>query len=42
LHLTAQAKAIIKRFEKLEKDVEAIIHMADKDFNKLFRKGLKQ
>jgi molybdate transport system regulatory protein len=37
LHLTVQAKAIIERFEKLEKEVEALLHMADKDFNKLFR-----
>ena len=36
LHLTVQAKAIIERFEKLEKDVEALLHTADKDFNKLF------
>ena len=37
LHLTAKARAMIERFEKLEKDVEAILHLADKDFNKLFR-----
>lgn len=42
LHLTAQARAIIERFEKLEKDVEAILHMADKEFNKLFRNDGKQ
>jgi molybdate transport system regulatory protein len=38
LHITAQAKAIIERFEKLEKDVDALLHTADKDFNKLFNK----
>jgi molybdate transport system regulatory protein len=37
LHLTSQARAIIERFEKLEKDVEALLHTADKDFNKLFK-----
>jgi molybdate transport system regulatory protein len=37
LHLTTQARAIIDRFEKLEKDVEDILHTAEQDFNKLFR-----
>jgi molybdate transport system regulatory protein len=37
LHLTAQARAIIERFEKLEKEVENILHTADHDFKKLFR-----
>jgi molybdate transport system regulatory protein len=37
LHLTAKARAIIERFEKLEKDVDVLLHAADKDFNKLFR-----
>lgn len=37
LHLTAQAKAIIERFEKLERDVEEILVRADQDFKKLFR-----
>lgn len=37
LHLTVQARAIIERFEKLEKDVETLLHTADKDFNKLFK-----
>jgi molybdate transport system regulatory protein len=41
LHLTAQARAIIERFEKLEKDVDALLHSADKDFNKLFKPGGK-
>jgi len=37
LHLTNQAKAIIERFEKLEKDVENILKKAEEDFNKLFK-----
>jgi molybdate transport system regulatory protein len=37
LHLTSQARAIIERFEKLEKDVEDLLHTADKDFNKLLK-----
>jgi molybdate transport system regulatory protein len=37
LHLTNQAKAIIERFEKLEKDVEGILKKAEEDFNKLFK-----
>ncbi len=41
LHITAKAKAIIKRFEKLEKDVEAVLDTANKDFNKLFKNGDK-
>ena len=42
LHLTAKARAMIERFEKLEKDVEAILHLADKDFNKLLKTGGKK
>lgn len=37
LHLTNQAKAIIERFEKLEKDVESILNKAEEDFNKLLK-----
>ena len=37
LHLTAQARAIIERFEKLEKDVENILLTANQDFKKLFK-----
>ncbi len=37
LQVTAQAKTIIERFEKLEKDVEKILHDADQDFKKLFK-----
>jgi molybdate transport system regulatory protein len=37
LHLTNQAKVIIDRFEKLEKDVESILNKAEEDFNKLFK-----
>ncbi|MGO8715671.1 MAG: hypothetical protein ACLPSL_15705 [Smithella sp.] len=36
LHLTSEARAIIDRFEKLEKDVKNILHKADKDFKNLF------
>ncbi|MFZ1981306.1 MAG: hypothetical protein WAU61_08365 [Smithella sp.] len=36
LHLTSEARAIIERFEKLEKDVKNILHKADKDFKNLF------
>jgi molybdate transport system regulatory protein len=41
LQLTPQARAIIKRFEKLEKDVENILHKADQDFKKLFKNSGK-
>jgi len=41
LHLTTQARAIIERFEKLEKDVDALLRTADKDFNKLFGNEVK-
>ncbi len=37
LQVTAQAKTIIERFEKLEQDVEKILHDADQDFKKLFK-----
>lgn len=35
--LTPQSRAIKERFEKLEKDVEALLHKADNDFEKLLR-----
>ncbi len=35
MQLTPKARAIIKRFEKLEKDVEELLHKADQDFQKL-------
>lgn len=37
MHLTAQAKAIIDRFEKLEKDVEGLLAEADRDFRALLK-----
>jgi len=39
MQLTPQARAIIDRFEKLEKDVEELLHKADRDFQKLIIKG---
>ena len=41
MQLTQKARAIIDRFEKLEKDVEKLLHMADHDFQKLMRSGGK-
>jgi molybdate transport system regulatory protein len=41
LHLTAQARAMIKRFEQLEKEVEKILQTADQDFKKLFKNAGK-
>jgi molybdate transport system regulatory protein len=41
MHLTPQARAIIDRFEKLEKDVEKLLRAADQDFQKLIRHGGK-
>ncbi len=38
MQLTPQARAIIARFEKLEKDVEELLHTADQDFKKLILK----
>ena len=35
MQLTAQARSIIDRFEQLEKDVEKLLHEADRDFQKL-------
>jgi molybdate transport system regulatory protein len=37
IQLTAQARAIIERFEKLESDVEALLQEADHDFKRLIR-----
>jgi molybdate transport system regulatory protein len=37
MQLTKQARAIIDRFEKLERDVEKLLHTADQDFQKLIR-----
>lgn len=35
MQLTPKARAIIKRFEKLEKDVERLLQAADEDFQSL-------
>jgi molybdate transport system regulatory protein len=37
MHLTGQAKAIIDRFEKLEKDVEGLLAEADREFRLLLK-----
>ncbi len=37
LQVTTQAKSIIERFEKLEKEVEKILRDAEQDFKKLFK-----
>jgi molybdate transport system regulatory protein len=37
MHLTQKARSFIERFEKLEKDVENLLHTADNDFQKLIR-----
>jgi len=37
MQLTPQARSIIDRFEKLEKDVEKLLNGADQDFQKLIR-----
>ena len=37
MQLTKQARAIIDRFEKLERDVEKLLHTADQDFQKLIK-----
>jgi molybdate transport system regulatory protein len=41
MQLTQKARAIIDRFEKLEKDVENLLHTADNDFQKLIRSSGK-
>jgi len=38
MQLTEQARAMIELFEKLEKDVEQLLHAADQDFQKLIQK----
>ena len=35
MQLTPLARTIIKRFKKLQQDVEKLLHTADKDFKKL-------
>lgn len=35
LQLTPLARKIIERFDKLEQDVESLLHTADRDFQKL-------
>lgn len=35
MQLTPRARSIIERFEKLEKDVETLLHDVDQDFQKL-------
>lgn len=37
MNLTEQARSIIDRFEKLEKDVEKLLKAAEQDFQRLFR-----
>jgi len=37
LQLTDQARVIIGRFEKLEEDVERILHEAEQDFKKILK-----
>jgi molybdate transport system regulatory protein len=37
MHLTPKARAIIKRFEKLERDVEKLLMTADQDFQRLLK-----
>ncbi|MDP2852941.1 MAG: LysR family transcriptional regulator [Smithellaceae bacterium] len=41
MQLTSQARTIIDRFEKLEKDVEKLLYNADHDFQKLIRQNGK-
>ncbi len=38
IQLTAQARAIIARFEQLERDVQKLLATAEKDFRQLTRK----
>jgi molybdate transport system regulatory protein len=37
MRLTQQARALIDRFDKLEKDVEKLLNTANQDFKKLIR-----
>jgi molybdate transport system regulatory protein len=39
MHLTAQARALIDRFEKLEKDVGALVAEAGREFTALIQDG---
>ena len=41
MQLTQQARALIERFEKLEKDVEKLLNAANQDFQKLIRSSEK-
>jgi molybdate transport system regulatory protein len=41
MQLTEQARALIDRFEKLEKDVEKLLNTANQDFQKLIRSSEK-
>jgi len=40
MKLTEQARVMIDRFEKLEKDVEKLLHEADQDFKKLLHEKI--
>ena len=39
IQLTAEAKAIIERFDRLEKDVETLLREANFDFKTLFKEA---
>ena len=41
LQLTDQARVIIETFEKLEKEVERILHEAEQDFKKILKDNRK-
>ena len=41
MHLTPQARAIINRFEKLERDAEILLMEADQDFQSLLKNSKK-
>jgi len=41
MQLTQQARALIERFKKLEKDVEKLLNTANQDFQKLIRSSEK-
>jgi molybdate transport system regulatory protein len=41
MHLTAQARALIERFEKLEKDVGTLVAEAGREFTALIKDGGK-
>ena len=42
VQLTSAAEAIIERFERLERDVEVLLHEAEQDFERLTRTGEKR